>query len=227
MSASGSGRTLLIEDTLPNMLGGANQPKWSPDRSKILFFLSARYSAGHQRLRISVFSPRLCLRSNPDYANSLAPLPNLPPNDDLISPAYSPDGSQIVFSMKRITAVPADAGHCLWISDVSGLHLKQLTPCSAAPVYTGDDLYPTWSPDGKYIAYIHSVTGDGNLAVVNADGTNRLQVRDPGLPGFGFVNGGPAWSPDETKIAVGGDYGFACELIHPRDRESPQRISCR
>src|SRR5687768_6097251 len=58
---------------------------------------------------------------------------------------------------------------------------------------------PTWSPDGKRVAF----TRYGQIFVIDANGTNerRLTRRQPGLH---WPASFPAWSRDGTRIAFGG-----------------------
>jgi TolB protein len=57
---------------------------------------------------------------------------------------------------------------------------------------------PTWSPDGRKVAFIGGQPGDpGRLYVMNADGTH---VRP--LTKRGFDAGWPSWSPDGRRIAL-------------------------
>jgi Tol biopolymer transport system component len=59
-----------------------------------------------------------------------------------------------------------------------------------------DDGQPTWSPDGRRLAFKTAQFGSNQLAVIDADGTNeRLLTRT-----FRFSEGQPAWSPDGTKL---------------------------
>jgi Tol biopolymer transport system component len=59
---------------------------------------------------------------------------------------------------------------------------------------------PTWSPNGKWIAFVDARPGGGNLSdlyVMNADGTNIRRLTD------GRHVRQPSWSPDSKRIAVG------------------------
>jgi len=98
-------------------------------------------------------------------------------------PAWSPDGSKIVFARY----VEAKDKWELDLVNSDGTHLHRLT--TAAGRDGEGDLAPAWSPDGKTIAF----EGDDDIRLINVDGTkNQLLVS----------NGGePAWSPDGTKIA--------------------------
>ena len=58
-------------------------------------------------------------------------------------------------------------------------------------------VYPTWSPDGKQIAYAEPVEEGGvEVFVMGADGSNKKQ-----LTKMGGMNTHSAWSPDGKKIA--------------------------
>lgn len=63
-------------------------------------------------------------------------------------------------------------------------------------VVAGDGLGPSWSPDGRRIAFSSARTGYG-IWVVNADATGLTNLTPKG-PG---AVAGPAWSPDGKRIA--------------------------
>ncbi len=58
------------------------------------------------------------------------------------------------------------------------------------------DVHPAWSPDGGRIVFARYDTHDYEIMVMNADGSNVVQLTDNGINDFE-----PAWSPDGRKIA--------------------------
>jgi tricorn protease len=57
--------------------------------------------------------------------------------------------------------------------------------------------FPTWSPDGKSIAYFSDRSGEYELTIRPADGSGQEQVLTQLGPGFRYR---PYWSPDSKKI---------------------------
>jgi tricorn protease len=61
---------------------------------------------------------------------------------------------------------------------------------------------PSWSPNGKLIAYLSDASGEYELHVKNQDGSTQPQVIK--MNGSGFYNVHLHWSPDSKKIALCG-----------------------
>jgi dipeptidyl aminopeptidase/acylaminoacyl peptidase len=97
------------------------------------------------------------------------------------TPVWSPDSRRIALSYDG-----------LWVVDRDGGGLAQLAPNGASA--------PTWSPDGKWIAYEFrrdsGPTGDADLMVVNSSGGVPRPLAE--APGHQVH---PRWSPDGTLIA--------------------------
>jgi TolB protein len=56
---------------------------------------------------------------------------------------------------------------------------------------------PSWSPDGKKLAYVSFENGRSQIFIQSLDGKYRENVAQ-----FKGINGAPAWSPDGTKLAM-------------------------
>lgn len=94
-------------------------------------------------------------------------------------PAMSPDGSKVVFS----------AFNRLYIADLPGGSAKRLTNLE-----TGEFM-PTWSPDGKYVAFVTWSKEGGQIYRVQAQGGTPEQ-----LTSRAAYYSNPVYSPDNSKI---------------------------
>jgi len=102
---------------------------------------------------------------------------------------WSPQGNEIVFSRH----VTPDVHSSIWVVHANGtdLHEIKVQPASACGGANADATakgcnQPTWSPDGKKIAFIRSFMNDvdGEVYTVNVDGTGLRQVTHaPGVDG--------------------------------------------
>jgi Tol biopolymer transport system component len=98
---------------------------------------------------------------------------------------WSPQGNEIAFSRH----VTPDVHSSLWVmhSDGSGLRPLTVPPSSGCGGPNADPaaigcLEPAWSPDGTKIAFAGGLDldTDGEIYVVNADGTGLTQVTHTG-----------------------------------------------
>ncbi len=102
------------------------------------------------------------------------------------SPAWSPDGQQLVFSASSDSYSPSD----LYVIGMDGSGLRRLT------TFAGNDFHPAWSPDSRHIVYASYIGGTADIFIVDADGSNRQQLNES--PAYDDT---PAWSPDGRFIA--------------------------
>ena len=126
------------------------QPSWSPDGKRIVF-VSVRDGNGE----IYVM--------NADGKNQQR-LTNNPHRDQ--HPSWSPDGKRIVFSARRDGHFRNVLGltYEICVMDADGGNQQRLTENH------GNDKSPSWSPDGKRIAFDSSRDGGSEIYVMDADG---------------------------------------------------------
>ncbi|MEO8794977.1 MAG: PDZ domain-containing protein [Daejeonella sp.] len=95
----------------------------------------------------------------------------------------SPSGSRAVFDFRGdVITVPAEKGDARNLTLTTAVHEK----------------FPTWSPDGKSIAYFSDASGEYKLHIEAQDGKGEAKAFK--LTGTGFY-AYPKWSPDSKKIS--------------------------
>ena len=101
------------------------------------------------------------------------------------APSWSPDGTKFVFASDR------NGGSEIWVMNADKTGEAQLTDTAGVSI----DKYPCWSPDGTQIVFASNRdggtggNGDYEIWVMDADGTNLVQLTDTGA----FDDTLPSW----------------------------------
>jgi tol-pal system beta propeller repeat protein TolB len=100
--------------------------------------------------------------------------------------SMSPDGTRMTFNHRDPVTNRLD----IFVSNSDASNPINLTNDRAI------DQYPSWSPNGRHIAFASLRGGLADIFVINSDGGNLTQLTDNPA-----IDGSPAWSPDGSKIA--------------------------
>jgi Tol biopolymer transport system component len=108
------------------------------------------------------------------------------------NPSWSPDGSHFAYA-----ALPAAVGP----SPIAGLAVALADGSQARSITTGDDSWPLWSPNGKWIAFTRWENGTSTLYLVRPDGSQLHKLRD--------AITSVSWSSDSRRLLIRGRKGLA------------------
>jgi hypothetical protein len=136
-----------------------------------------------------------------------------PPECDRFGLDWSPDGSRLAF-VSGSTCCGETQNTVIYLINTDGTGRTLLNTRTV-----GRDLSPSWSPNGKWIAYAGADEGASAIYAVRVDGSQgRLLARH---------GSGPVWSPDGTTIAYRTKCGV--KLISPSGTDmtppSPRRCN--
>lgn len=206
VEATGKGSKVL---PLPQGESNGNQPAWSPSASKITF-----YTTNNSGARLWVMNAD---GSKPTPVTAIGAFTGID------HPTWSPGGTTIAFGgtaninpSSDSSCIPSLSGSSIsssgdrcppsisgpdliWSVSADGQRLHALTNVTATPAASG----PTWSPDGKELAFVASdgVDAKGNppsgIYIMKANGTGVHRLTPPSAN----TEHDPAWSPDGTWLA--------------------------
>ena len=144
-------------------------------------------------------------------------------------------------STRRLKTSQATSGRRIWAASSNGKQLVITTKPSKSGAATEFEIMSiesgrctpielegvqfcrkcAWSPDGKLIAFVGSGT-DGNqvqtINIVDAATNSSIRERQIGFLGWGNQLQSVDWSPDGSKLAVGGQDG-RCEILDSKSLE--------
>jgi Tol biopolymer transport system component len=172
MNADGSNQTNLTNNPAQDW-----RPTWSPDGSRVAFTSDRD---GHTRIYVM----------NADGSGQTSLTGEGDPAD---TPTWSPDGRRIVFDSYR------DGNGEIYVMNADG---SKQTNLSNNPeedwLYGGQEIYssPAWSPDGRHIAFSSFRDRNGEIYIMNTDGSKQTRLTNNSAPDFL-----PTWSPDSRRIA--------------------------
>jgi len=166
----------------------ALSPAWSADGKKVAYM---EFNEGHGQINLldlATGKRSVVYGSTGKYSD--------------FTPAFSPDGKTITFS--RAT----EEGTDLWsVNFRDACCLQRLTVGRFS-----DNLSPTYSPDGRRVAFVSTRPGLAQIYVMGADGTDQ-QLFAPFDYGVSGSSNAPDWSPDGLSVAFHRDVGGTLQVF--------------
>jgi TolB protein len=144
MNADGSDQHVLVDWPMVQ----SYYPSFAPDGQSVIF--------------ASLYDREFALYET-NLQGEVTPIQTV--DQEVASPAISPDGKWIAF-----TIVSDTAANVIALTPRGGGEVTVIQP--------RDSWDPTWSPDGSQILYAGSDEGSIHLYIMNRDGTNVRQVTD-------------------------------------------------
>jgi TolB protein len=194
------------ERQVTHVSGGAFDPAWSPDGSRIVF---ERWDSRH-RLPDQLYTVNADGSALHPVATGCSKATQCLADD---VPAWSPDGTQIVFVRYLLPFVKVHG------EDLPSAADLMLVPAAGgAPQvlrhFAGDPLpgHPAWSPDGKQLVLPLSTATQPTKQSVTLDALNVLDIASGSLRAITPLSLGasdPDWSPDGTRIVFSSEAGHS------------------
>ena len=178
---------------------GALSPAWSPTGESVVFTILGNNGTQVEELDVRTGRTRRISKIRAGLN---------------ITPIYQPDGSGILY------AQGTGNGTDLIFASLDSSAPKRITVGRGT-----DNTSPSYSPDGHQIAFISGKSGQPQVYIMDADGSN-IQLLTPYTAGTRSYRASPDWSPDGRAIAYEQQNGsFQIWMIDLRDRAPKQLTS--
>jgi TolB protein len=178
---------------------GALSPAWSPTGESVVFTVLGNTGTQVQELDVRTGSTRRVSQIRAGLN---------------ITPVYQPGGNAILYSQGTGNG-----------TDLVLAALDSGTPKRITIGRGTDNTSPSYSPDGHQNAFISGKSGQPQVFIMDADGSN-VQLLTPYTPGVRSYRASPDWSPDGRAVAFEQQNGrFQIWMIDLRDRVPKQLTS--
>ena len=178
---------------------GALSPAWSPTGESVVFTVLGNNGTQVEELDVRTGRTRRISQIRAGLN---------------ITPIYQPDGSGILY------AQGTGNGTDLIFASLDSSAPRRITVGKGT-----DNTSPSYSPDGHQIAFISGKSGQPQVYIMDADGSN-IQLLTPYTAGTRSYRASPDWSPDGRAIAYEQQNGlFQIWMIDLRDRAPKQLTS--
>lgn len=171
MNADGTGVTRVT-----NVAGVDVEPAWSPDGKQIAFVSARDGDVDHTTDLYVVTLDGL----------EVTRLTSEGTNVNVHEPSWAPGGKQIAYHTSFDSGDDNVLTMDIFVLTIDGLQITRLTD---GPGTNVQDLSPSWSPDGKQIAYTSIRSGNNDIYTMNADGTGTTRLTTSLA-----AEGSPAWN---------------------------------
>ncbi len=204
MQANGAKPVNLARDP-QDSLDDEFHPAWHPSGAEFALYTD-RYAQS------SCAAHQLALMPATGGLDNICLL-DVPPGNQT-SFAWSPDGNSLVFSSSRCDG--SGARLYLWERDTNAVY--PVTDGALSPA-----LYPAWSHDGRFIAFVSAQGGNHDIYRLNTLDQTLIN-----LTNHPARDTEPTWSPDDGQLAFVTDRDGNTEIyVMDADGSNPRNITAR